>query len=163
MPAERVQKALARAGVGSRRQVEDWIRAGRVSVDGKPATLGQQLSGGENVRVDGKAVVIAAARRRVLAYYKPEGEISSRHDPQRRPTVFDRLPKLSQGRWISIGRLDYNTQGLLLLTTDGELANGLTHPSRGVEREYAVRVLGQVDQAMIEKDLTPPVENLQAV
>lgn len=142
----RLQKFLAQLGLGSRRQIEDWIRAGRISVNGITAQLGDQVSGGETIQIDGKPLRVRdiETRRRVLAYYKPTGEIVSRHDPEGRPTVFDRLPSLGSGRWIPVGRLDFNTQGLLLLTTDGELANRLMHPAAQIEREYAVRVLGQL-------------------
>ena len=148
---ERLQKFLARAGLGSRRQIEEWIRAGRITVNGTVARLGEQVSGGESIQVDGKAVRPCTIRRRVLAYYKPVGEISSRHDPEGRPTVFERLPRLGAGRWIAVGRLDLNTQGLLLMTSDGELANRLMHPSAEIEREYAVRVLGQAAPDILER------------
>lgn len=153
--AERLQKVLARAGYGSRRKIEDWIRAGRIQVNGEPATLGQTVSARDQIRIDGQPAAIRAAttpnrRSRVLCYHKPVGELTSRADPQGRPTVFDHLPPIRQGRWINVGRLDLNTAGLLLLTTDGELANRLMHPSRQVEREYAVRVLGEVSPAVLE-------------
>jgi 23S rRNA pseudouridine2605 synthase len=147
---ERLQKVLAQTGVGSRRQIEDWIRAGRITVDGEIARLGLTVEGGESVQIDGKPLRLQSVRRRVLAYYKPLGEITGRKDPQTRSTVFDRLPRLRQGRWIAVGRLDINTQGLLLLTTDGELANRLMHPSSGIEREYAVRILGSVDPKLLK-------------
>lgn len=143
---ERLQKFLAGAGFGSRRQIEEWIRQGRITVNGSPAQLGVQISEADQIQIDGKLVRVRTDRqnRRVLAYYKPVGEITARHDPEGRPTVFDRLPPLRDGRWIAVGRLDLNTQGLLLLTTDGELAHRLMHPSAQIEREYAVRVLGEV-------------------
>lgn len=151
--SERLQKVLARAGYGSRRQIEDWIRAGRIEVDGETATLGCSISGREKIRIDGKPVSCAAAlsrtSHRTLMYHKPVGELTTRSDPEGRPTVFDRLPVLKTGRWISIGRLDLNTSGLLLLTTDGDLANRLMHPSGEIERVYAVRVLGEVDEDML--------------
>ncbi|HRD64605.1 MAG TPA: pseudouridine synthase [Candidatus Competibacter sp.] len=151
--AERLQKFLARTGVGSRRQIEDWVRQGRIDVNGSPAQLGLQVSGTDQIRIDGKPVQVSEfrQRRRVLAYYKPVGEVATRRDPDGRPTVFDRLPALRNGRWIAVGRLDLNTQGLLLLTNDGELANRLMHPSSRIEREYAVRVLGEVSAEMLKR------------
>lgn len=151
--SERLQKFLAHIGLGSRRQIEDWIREQRVTVNGAVARLGDQVSGTETIRVDGEPVLLRtqAFKRRVLAYYKPVGEVTSRHDPEGRSTVFQPLPNLKEGRWIAVGRLDLNTQGLLLLTNDGELANRLMHPSSQVEREYAVRVLGEVDPALLER------------
>jgi 23S rRNA pseudouridine2605 synthase len=143
---ERLQKFLARAGLGSRRQIEDWVRQGRITVNGAPARLGLQVGGSDRIQIDGKPVRTRVQHqpRRVLAYYKPVGEVTSRHDPDGRPTVFERLPPLRDGRWVAVGRLDLTTQGLLLLTSDGELANRLMHPSSQIEREYAVRVLGEV-------------------
>lgn len=152
--SEKLQKVLARSGVGSRREMEVWISSGRVTIDGKVATLGDRVLPTQAVRVDGHPVKLAAATDqicRVIAYHKPEGEICSRTDPEGRPTVFDRLPTLRGSRWIAIGRLDINTSGLLLFTTDGELANRLMHPKFEVEREYAVRVFGEVTDAMIQK------------
>ena len=145
--SEKLQKVLARAGIGSRRQVERWIEEGRVSVDGKRAALGTRIERSQVVRLNGRVIPVNRAGNacRVLVYHKPEGEICTRRDSGGRPTVFDHLPRLRQGRWIAVGRLDINSTGLLLLTTDGELANRLMHPSREVEREYAVRVLGNVD------------------
>ncbi|MBP2166866.1 23S rRNA pseudouridine2605 synthase [Erwinia toletana] len=152
--SEKLQKVLARAGHGSRREIETMISAGRVSVEGKLATLGDrvELDKALKIRIDGHVVSInesATEVCRVLAYYKPEGELCTRNDPEGRPTVFDRLPKLRGARWIAVGRLDVNTCGLLLFTTDGELANRLMHPSQEVEREYAVRVFGEVDEDKI--------------
>ncbi|MDX3774821.1 23S rRNA pseudouridine(2605) synthase RluB [Chromatiaceae bacterium AAb-1] len=152
--SEKLQKVLARAGIGSRREMEDWISRGRVTVDGKPATLGDRVAPTQAIRVDGHPVQIEAEEQqvcRILAYHKPEGEICSRTDPEGRPTVFSRLPKLKGARWIAIGRLDINTSGLLLFTTDGELANRLMHPKFEVEREYAVRVFGEITDAMIQR------------
>ncbi|MEA3275744.1 MAG: pseudouridine synthase [Pseudomonadota bacterium] len=145
----RVQKALADEGMGSRREIEGWIRDGRVRVNGQIAKLGDRVSRADRIRVDGKEVRRRPAREtrlRVIAYNKPEGELVTRQDPQDRATVFRRLPRLKGGRWVAVGRLDINTSGLLLLTNDGELANRLMHPSREVEREYAVRILGEVPQ-----------------
>ena len=154
--SEKLQKVLARAGHGSRREIEAIISAGRVSVDGKIATLGDRVETGSSlkIRIDGHLVRIAETASevcRVLAYYKPEGELCTRNDPEGRPTVFDRLPRLNGARWIAVGRLDVNTCGLMLFTTDGELANRLMHPSREVEREYAVRVFGQIDDEKIRQ------------
>ena len=150
---ERLQKFLARMGLGSRRQIEDWIRQGRITVNGAVAQLGDQVNGAEKMQIDGKPVQVRpfGQRRRVLAYYKPVGEMTSRHDPEGRPTVFEHLPPLRDSRWIAVGRLDLNTQGLLLLTNDGELANRLMHPSSQIEREYAVRVLGEVPPEMLKR------------
>ena len=154
--SEKLQKVLARAGHGSRREIESIIEAGRVSVDGKIATLGDRVEivPGLKIRIDGHIVSVKASAEqicRVLAYYKPEGELCTRSDPEGRPTVFDRLPKLRGARWIAVGRLDVNTCGLLLFTTDGELANRLMHPSREVEREYAVRVFGEIDDSKVRQ------------
>ena len=151
--AERLQKFLARMGLGSRRQIEDWIRQGRITVNGVPAQLGASVNGAEKIGIDGKLIQVRAfgQQRRVLAYYKPVGEIASRHDPEGRTTIFEHLPPLRDGRWIVVGRLDLNTQGLLLITNDGELANRLMHPSSQVEREYAVRVLGEVTPDMLKR------------
>jgi 23S rRNA pseudouridine2605 synthase len=144
---EKLQKVLARAGYGSRREMERWIEAGRVAVEGKIATLGDRVGSGARIEVDGKSVADTGKQTtRVLLYHKPPGELTTRKDPEGRKTVFDSLPKLATGRWISIGRLDYNTSGLLLFTTDGELANVLMHPSSNIEREYMVRVKGVVDE-----------------
>lgn len=153
---EKLQKILARAGQGSRREIEEVIAQGRVSVDGQIATLGDrvQVSSSTKIRIDGNLVSIIPTQKevcRVLMYYKPEGELCTRSDPEGRATVFDRLPRLTGARWIAVGRLDINTSGLLLFTTDGELANRLMHPSREVEREYSVRVFGNVDEAMLQR------------
>ncbi|NCA69645.1 MAG: pseudouridine synthase [Sphingobacteriia bacterium] len=150
----RLQKALADSGLASRRTIEDWIRAGRVLVDGAVAKLGDRVSGRERIRVDGREVWLKTARAslpQIIAYHKPEGEVVTRRDPEERPTVFHRLPKPKQGRWIAVGRLDINTSGLLLFTTDGELANRLMHPSQALEREYAVRILGEIPAGTIER------------
>ncbi|SRR5258706_6584007 len=149
---ERLQKLLANAGHGSRREIEGWISAGRVSVDGRTAQLGDRAVAGADIRLDGAPLTLAGAvTREVLIYNKPAGEVTTRSDPQGRPTVFDRLPPPSSGRWIVIGRLDTNTTGLLLFTTDGELAHRLMHPSGEVEREYLVRVHGQPDAGTLER------------
>jgi 23S rRNA pseudouridine2605 synthase len=142
----RLQKLLAAAGLGSRRTIEEWIRAGRVTVGGRIARLGDRAAQADDVRLDGVQLDLHCgepASRELLLYYKPLGEVTTRSDPQRRPTVFGRLPPPRNGRWIAVGRLDVNTSGLLLLTTDGELAHRLMHPSSEVEREYLVRLRGR--------------------
>ncbi len=146
---ERLQKVLAQAGVGSRREMEEWIAAGRVSVNGETATIGQSVIPTDKVKIGGRLINIrftgsSSRPPRVLMYHKPEGEIVSREDPDGRPSVFAALPRMRGGRWINVGRLDFNTSGLLLFTTSGELANKLMHPSSELVREYAVRVLGEV-------------------
>ena len=150
---EKLQKVLARAGIGSRRGMERWIAEGRITVDGKPAKLGDRVSPDQVIRVDGRALPRhgLTPKPRVILYHKPEGEVCTRSDPEGRPTVFENLPTLRNGRWIAIGRLDINSSGLLLFTTDGELANRLMHPSSEIEREYAVRVLGEVTPDMLER------------
>jgi 23S rRNA pseudouridine2605 synthase len=144
LPAERLQKLLAAQGYGSRREIEGWIEAGRLRVNGVVAKLGERASPGDLVELDGKALALkaAGARPRVLLYHKPDGEMVTRSDPEGRPTVFQRLPPIPGGKWVAVGRLDINTAGLLLITDSGELANRLMHPRYEVEREYAVRVLG---------------------
>ena len=150
--SEKLQKVLANQGLGSRREMERWIEAGRVSVDGKIATLGDRVESGQQIRVDGHLLSRQAEKPvcRVLMYNKPEGELCSRHDPEGRPTVFDRLPAIRVGRWIAVGRLDINTSGLLLFTNDGEMANRLMHPRCKVEREYAVRIFGDVSAKSLQ-------------
>ncbi|HLU61131.1 MAG TPA: pseudouridine synthase [Gammaproteobacteria bacterium] len=151
---ERLQKVLATAGIGSRRQVEDWIRAGRVTVNGAPAELGMKVSARDRVEVDGRRIHLEKRldqSPRVIAFHKPEGMVTTRHDPEGRKTVFEALPELSRGRWIAVGRLDINTSGLLLFTNDGRLADRLMHPSSEVSREYACRVLGEVTEEMLER------------
>lgn len=151
---DKLHKLLAQAGCGSRREMERVIAAGRVSVNGKVASLGDRATVSDLIKLDGKPVKLGAApgsETIVLIYNKPEGEICSRSDPEGRRTVFESLPKLSAGRWISVGRLDYNTSGLLLFTTDGVLANKLMHPSSVIEREYLCRVLGKVDEPMLKR------------
>jgi 23S rRNA pseudouridine2605 synthase len=152
-PGERVQKRLAAAGHGSRRQIEAWIRAGRVTVDGRVVELGERVAEGTDIRLDGRSLATAAggAQREVLLYHKAAGEVTTRSDPQGRPTVFQRLPPPRSGRWVVVGRLDVNTTGLLLFTNDGALAHGLMHPSSELEREYLVRVRGAPTAAMLER------------
>ena len=151
--AERIQKVLARAGFGSRRGIEAQIKAGLVSVNGSTASLGDQIRAGDTVRLDGK--VLSAKRLweapppEVILYNKPVGEVCTRSDPEGRRTIFQSLPQPAEGRWVSVGRLDINTSGLIILTTDGELANRLMHPSNEMDREYAVRVLGEVTTEMM--------------
>ncbi|NOU51003.1 23S rRNA pseudouridine(2605) synthase RluB [Pseudoalteromonas sp. JBTF-M23] len=158
--SEKLQKVLARAGVGSRREMEKYIDANRVSVDGKVARLGDRVEENAVIRVDGHIVKIEQQEDRicrVIMYHKPEGELCTRKDPEGRRTVFDRLPRLDGDRWIAIGRLDINTSGLLLFTNDGELANRLMHPKYEVEREYSARVFGEVTNETL-KNLTKGVE-----
>jgi len=155
----KLHKALADAGYGSRREIEEWIAGGRVSVNGLPAHVGQRVGAFDRVHVNGKRVQLRLSERRprVLLYHKPEGEIVTRDDPQGRPSVFSKLPRIGGGRWIAIGRLDFNSCGLLLFTNDGTLADRMMHPSAGIEREYAVRVVGELTPAMI-KQLTEGIE-----
>ena len=149
---QKLQKVLANLGLGSRRKMERWIEEGRVTVDGSVATLGDRVRAGQTLRLDGRPLEVDAAEQvRVLLYHKPVREVCSRDDPEGRKTVFERLPKLKSGRWISVGRLDFNTSGVLLFTTDGALANALMHPSNAIEREYLVRVMGRVDEPMVER------------
>lgn len=148
-PEPKLHKALADAGLGSRRELEDWIVAGRVSVNGMPAHVGQRIGPDDKIRVNGKLVQLRFAQTRlprVLIYHKPEGEIVSRDDPEGRPSVFDKLPRLKAGRWITVGRLDFNSCGLLVVTNNGDLANRMMHPRYELEREYAVRVLGELNE-----------------
>ena len=149
---EKLQKLLATVGLGSRRELEKWISAGRVSVNGSTAKLGDRAETDDRILVDGRPIkIVTDDSPRVLMYSKPEGEVSTTTDPEGRTTVFDGLPRLSRGRWIAIGRLDINTSGLLLFTTHGELANRLMHPSYEVKREYMVRIHGEVNEAMIAR------------
>lgn len=144
---ERLQKVLAQAGIGSRREMEEWIAAGRISVNGVTAQLGQSVVPTDKVKIGGRLVNLrftTTKTPRIVMYHKPEGEIVSRDDPEGRPSVFNALPRIRGGRWIAVGRLDFNTSGLLLFTTSGELANKLTHPSSELVRDYAVRVLGEL-------------------
>ncbi|MCR5084134.1 MAG: pseudouridine synthase, partial [Succinivibrionaceae bacterium] len=146
--SEKIHKVLARMGFGSRREIEGLIASGRVQVDGRPAVVGDRIEGGVQVSIDGKVVLRPEdpllPETHVLMYHKPDGELTTYQDPENRPTVFDHLPPPPSGRWIYIGRLDLNTSGLLLFTTNGELANALTHPSNGIERTYAARVYGEM-------------------
>ena len=151
---EKLQKVLARMGLASRRDIEEWISLGRIKVNGQVATLGQRVDSHDAINLDGRLLQREEAAenvRRVLIYNKPEGEICTRDDEAGRPTVFERLPRLTSGRWINVGRLDINTTGLLMFTTDGELANRLMHPSYQMDREYAVRVRGEVDDEMLDR------------
>lgn len=151
--SERIQKALATAGVASRRHIEQWIAEGRITINGRPAKIGQKVTHTDHVRVDGKQVPLSrkAEPTRVLLYRKRVGEMVTRDDPEGRRTVFRKLPELDAGRWIAVGRLDVNTSGLLLMTNNGELARRLTHPSFEITREYAARVLGAVDEALVDR------------
>lgn len=160
MPAERIQKVLARAGLGSRREVESWIADGRLTISGKTPEPGLKITGKEKIYLDGKLLeirLIPSRQHHVVMYHKPVGVICSRKDPEGRHSAFDDLPELEGGRWVSVGRLDINTCGLLLFTSDGELANALMHPSSEVAREYAVRVLGSPTAADL-KQLTSGVQ-----
>jgi 23S rRNA pseudouridine2605 synthase len=151
---ERLHKVLANAGLGSRRMLEQRIQAGEVELNGSPAGIGASVHAGDRVVLDGKQFIVATDNRdetEVLVYHKPEGVMSTREDPEGRPTVFEQLPRLKGARWVAVGRLDINTTGLLLLTTDGELANALMHPKSGLEREYLCRVHGEVPDEIIEK------------
>jgi len=150
--SEKLQKILAQAGIGSRREMERWIEQGRIHLNGEVAKLGERAGPDDEIQADGRKVDhTVKAPRRVLVYNKPEGEVCTRNDPDGRPTVFDNLPRIKGERWIAVGRLDINTAGLLLFTTDGELANKLMHPSTNtVDREYAVRVAGEVTPEIIE-------------
>lgn len=154
LPTEKLQKVIARAGLASRREAERWIKSGRLKINGKLATIGDRVSDKDRVDLDDKRLRLAKSEdfeRRVIAYHKPEGQISSRHDPEGRKTVFDSLPRLKNGRWIAIGRLDYNTTGLMLFTNDGQLAHQLMHPSSQIDREYLCRVMGNVDEDMFKR------------
>ena len=157
--SEKLQKVLARVGLGSRRYMEEVIAAGRVSINGRVAQVGERIEPGDELRIDGRKVAFQIEdeiRRRVIIYYKPEGEICSRSDPENRPTVFEQLPSIPGDRWVMVGRLDINSTGLLLFTNDGELANRLMHPSNEIEREYAVRVMGEVTP-QLKKNMTEGV------
>ncbi len=151
--SERIQKVLANAGYGSRREIETLIRAGKITVNSKPAEIGQSIGIKDRITINSRPIRLHLDRKiktKVLAYYKPAGEVCTRKDEKGRDTVFKNLPRLRNSRWINIGRLDLNTTGLLLFTTDGELANKLMHPSNQIEREYAVRVLGKVTKDQLQ-------------
>ena len=154
--SEKLHKALASAGMGSRREMEQLIADGRVTINSQVAKVGDRVKQGDLVKVNGKVIRMGWKKQvpRVLIYHKQEGEIVSRDDPEGRRSVFDSLPQVRSGRWISIGRLDFNTEGLLIFTTDGELANQLTHPRYEVEREYAVRLIGALDAEQMKSLLT---------
>lgn len=154
MQTEKLQKMMASAGIASRRESEKWIIAGRVSVNGKIAEIGDRATSRDTIRVDGKPLRLTKQEdfvRKMIAYHKPEGEISSKKDPEGRPTIFDTLPTVRNSRWLSVGRLDFNTSGLIFFTNDGELANKLMHPSLEVVRKYAVRVRGQVSDDVLRQ------------
>jgi 23S rRNA pseudouridine2605 synthase len=150
---ERLQKIMAAAGLGSRRALERQIKNGEMLINGSKANIGQNISAGDRINFDGKEWVVEATRskHRNLVYNKPTGEVTTRSDPQGRPTVFDSLPAIQGARWVAVGRLDINTSGLLLMTTDGELANAMMHPSNQVDREYACRIFGEVDAEILAK------------
>jgi 23S rRNA pseudouridine2605 synthase len=152
--AERLQKILANTGLGSRRELETWISAGEVKINGQLAKLGDRADLNDDLVVKGRFYKVVSDDqdlRRVIMYHKPLGEVTTRDDPEKRRTVFDKLPRLHHGRWIAVGRLDINTLGLLLLTNDGDLANGLMHPSSELERQYAVRVNGRVSPEVVKR------------
>lgn len=154
MSSEKIQKVLANAGLGSRREIERWIEADRVKVNGNLAKLGDRITLRDIVYVDDREIKLMKSKNqqsRVLVYHKPEGEMCTRNDPEGRRTIFESLPQIRNSRWICVGRLDLNTSGLLLITNDGELANNLMHPSSEIEREYAVRIRGDVDALVMQK------------
>ncbi|NOQ35498.1 MAG: pseudouridine synthase [Methylococcaceae bacterium] len=151
---ERIQKVLARGGLGSRREIERWIDEGRLVINGVKVILGQSLKEGDLLHINGRVVnweKFSQQATRVLVYHKPTGEVVTRRDPEGRPVIFTQLPKLPVGRWIAVGRLDINTSGLIMVTNNGELANRLMHPSSEIEREYAVRILGEVNEEMMTR------------
>lgn len=154
--APKLHKVLAEAGLGSRRDMEDLIISGRVSVNSEPAHIGQRILPTDIVRINGKQIQRRVSKRppRVLIYHKPAGEIVSHNDPDGRPSVFDHLPNMKAGKWLAVGRLDFNTEGLLMFTTSGDLANRLMHPRYGIDREYAVRTLGELEEGMRQKLLS---------
>jgi len=151
---EKIQKILAHAGLGSRRQIENLLQSGRILINGRLARLGERMTYQDKIAIDGREIKLIKSHQqnsRVLLYYKPEGQMCTRDDPEGRPTVFEYLPFIRNGRWICIGRLDFNTTGLLLFTNNGELANKLMHPRAELEREYAVRVLGEVTPSILSR------------
>ncbi|MGH8030281.1 MAG: pseudouridine synthase, partial [Arenimonas sp.] len=150
---ERLHKVLAQAGLGSRRMLEERIAQGLVKVNGEVAQTGQSIRSGDRIELDGKTFVssVLTEPASVLVYNKPEGQVTTNEDPEGRPTVFESLPRLKGARWVAVGRLDINTTGLLLLTTDGELANALMHPSNCVEREYVCRIHGEVPDNVVDR------------
>ncbi len=150
--SEKIQKVLSRHGYGSRREIETWLVAGRIRLNNQLAKLGDRMVAADTIEIDGRRVIFRPeeAQPQVLLYYKPVGEVCSRKDPEGRPTIFDHLPRLRDARWIMVGRLDFNTSGLLLLTTHGELANALMHPRQQIEREYAVRIFGHLSAEQTE-------------
>ncbi len=159
---DRLQKYLASLGVSSRRKIEDWISQGKITVDGKVAQLGDRVTPTSQIKIDGRPIKTQPGKsdpkyprgknqQRVILYNKPEGEICTRSDPKKRPTVFRNLPIIKGGRWVAVGRLDINTRGMMLFTNDGELANHLMHPKLEIEREYLCRVYGQVDDDSMER------------
>ncbi|MCD6046012.1 MAG: RNA-binding domain protein [Gammaproteobacteria bacterium] len=151
--AERIQKFLAQLGLASRRQIEQWIKEQRITVNGELVSLGAKVESTDRICLDNKAIKTKAAdeETHILLYHKPIGEVCTRQDPEGRNTVFDNLPSLAQGRWVVVGRLDYNTSGLLLFSNKGELVNKLAHPRYGFEREYRVRVYGEVSAEIIHR------------
>lgn len=155
MSGEKLQKVLAQLGKGSRREIDRWIADGRVVVNGEVANPGLRIDGSETVFLDGQRVKLSSGKQnqlcRVLIYHKPAGQLCTRQDPKGRPTIFENLPNIYESRWISVGRLDLNTTGLLLITNDGELAARLMHPRHEIEREYACRILGEVTPRKLEK------------
>lgn len=154
MSSEKIQKILANAGLGSRREIETWISAGRITVNGKSAIIGDRMDYHDKVCIDGRVINLLKSKQqktRMLLYHKPEGEMCTRKDPDGRPTIFERLPLIRNSRWICVGRLDFNTSGLLLITNNGELANKLMHPRSEIEREYAVRIRGEVSVDVINQ------------
>lgn len=153
-PTEKLQKVLSRSGLGSRREIETWINSGRVKVNSVVAHLGQRVSADAHISLDDQPVKVISnisESRQVLLYHKPECQVCTRHDPEGRPTVFDHLPEANKGRWIMVGRLDYNTSGLLLFTNDGEYANQLLHPKFHLKRVYAVRIFGKVSEVQLQQ------------